>query len=255
MSDFPSLRLADYGLEWTTPEKCGLAATCADCGSHRIEHPAVCPCTPTRHLCNIKGWEFVPNNADVRSRQSLDIASWMFELLDIRRSQPWQARQHGAARFEAAAAHFAAADGLTVRRNARLSEFAQYRHLHGRKDDRLRLDITVSLDGALLAVLELKTIIRNDRGRGAIQNLTGTLRKHSGGRPPVAAVLTAEPLPSRLASAVPQQGDTHEVYHVAREALDGAIGNMHGTQYAEWQSVKAHVRDFSELMPSLRGAA
>jgi hypothetical protein len=255
LSDFPSFRLADYVLGWTTPEKCGLSAACADCGSHRVEHPAIRACTAGRHLCNACGWELVPNNADVSSRLSLSIAKEMLDELGITQSRPWQARQSGAGRFEKAVMHFAAADGLTVRHDAKLSEFTQYGHLRGRKDDRLRLDVTVSRGDVLLAVLELKTTIRSDRARGAIRNLTSTLTQHSGANVPIAAVVTAEPLPGRLASVVPRTGDTHAVFHVARKALDAAVGRVQGgSQYAEWQMAGRYVRDFGELFPFLGGA-
>lgn len=256
MTDLPSFRLADYVLEWTTPEKCGLAATCADCGSHRIQHPAIHPCTAGRHVCNVRRWALVPNNADVSSRLSLDLAKEMLDSLSITQSRPWQPRQQGAGQFEKAIMHFAAGDGLTVKRNARLSEFVQYRHLRGRKDDRLRLDVTVSRRDVLLAVLELKTTIRSDRARGAIRNLTSTLTQHSGDNVPLAAVVTAEPLPGRLASVVPRTGDTHAVFHVARAALAEAVGSTPcGGQFAEWRMCERYVRDFGELFPFLRGSA
>lgn len=256
MNEFPSFRLADYVLGWTTPEKCGLAAVCQDCGSHNVRHPAIHPCTSQNHTCNVRGWATVPNNADVSSRLSLDLAREMLDHLGIAKSHPWQPRQTGATLLESAVQHFASADGLTVKRNAHLSEFTQYRHLRGRRDDRLRLDITVSKAGRLLAVLELKTTIRSDRGRGAIQNLTSTLRQHSGGDVPTAAVVTAEPLPGRLAAVIPQTGDTHVVYHVARAALAHAVQTVPcGGQLAEWRTAQDHVRDLSELFASLRATA
>jgi len=256
MTDFPSFRLADYVLEWTTPEKCGHAATCAVCGSHRIEHPTIHPCTESKHMCNALGWRLVPNNADVSARISLLIAREMLDELRITQERPWRPRQQGAGRFEKAVMHFAAADGLTVKQNARLSEFVQYRHLRNRKDDRLRLDVTISRKDVLLAVLELKTTIRSDRARGAIRNLTSTLTQHSGDNVPLAAVVTAEPLPGRLAAVVPRTGDTHAVFHVARAALAAAVERTPcGGQFAEWRTCERYVRDFGELFPFLRTAA
>jgi len=253
VTEFPSFRLADYVLGWTTPEKCGLTAVCVDCGSRNVQHPAIHACTPQKHLCNTRGWQRFPNNADVSSRLSLDIAKEMLNYLGITKAQPWQPRQSGALVLEKAVMHFASADGLTVRQNAHLSEFAQYRHLRGRKDDRLRLDITISRDSLLLSVLELKTTIRSDRARGAIRNLTSTLTQHSGDDIPLAAVLTAEPLPGRLAAVVPRTGDTHAVYHVARPALAAAVEEVPcGGQLAEWRMAHKYVRDFGELFTSLR---
>ncbi len=256
MTALPSFRLADYVLEWTIPEKCGLRADCADCGSHNVRHDAIRACTSQRHLCNARGWGTVPNNADVSSGTSLDIAREMLDFLKISRSRPWQPRQQGAIALEKAVLHFTEADGLTVKRNAHLSEFAQYRHLRDRKDDRLNLDITVSRGDVLLVVLELKTTIRSDRARGAIRNLTSTLTQHSGSDVPLAAVVTAEPLPARLAACVPQTGDRHEIYHVARAALAHAIGRtLAAGQLAEWHMAQKQVRDFGELLPLLRSAA
>jgi NgoMIV restriction enzyme len=257
MADFPSFRLADYVLGWTTPEKCGLQAICQDCGSHNVKHGAIHPCTAGRHECNVRGWAEVPNNADVSSRISLDIAKEMLEFLGITKSRPWQPRQSGALLLEHAVMHFTSADdGLMVKRGAHLSEYAQYRHLRGRSDDRLDLDIAVSRQDVLLAVLELKTTIRSDRARGAIRNLTSTLTQHSGSTVPLAAVVTAEPLPGRLAKCAPQTGDRHAVYHVARTALAHAVeATQAATQYAEWQVAREHIRDFTELFPYLRAAA
>jgi hypothetical protein len=255
LTEFPSFRLADYVLGWTTPEKCGLAALCTDCGSRNVRHPAIHGCTVQEHLCNVRGWRLVPNNADVSNGPSLDIARAMLDALGITAERPWQPRQKGATLLEKAVMHFASGDGLTVRRSAHLSEFTQYRHLRGRKDDRLRLDITIDRDSLLLAVLELKTTIRSDRARGAIRNLTSTLTQHSGENIPLAAVLTAEPLPGRLGAVAPRTGDTHAVYHVARPALAAAIEAVpSGAHLAEWRMTEKSVRDFGELFPRLRVA-
>lgn len=263
--DLPSFRLADYVLGWTTPEKCGLLATCLNCGSHDIKHESIKRCTNTQHLCNARGWATVPNNADVSSPQSLDIAKGMLDFLQITEILPWQPRQSVAAAYERAVRHFTTTDDLTVGRNSHLSEFAQYRHLAGRRDDRLRLDITISRAGILLVVLELKTTIRSDRARGAIRNLVSTLTEHSGADIPLAAVVTSEPLPSRLLAVVPQRGDTHALYHVARGALQHAIRTSppmtrkHGANQAglveQWEEAEKYVRDFRDLFLYVQSAA
>jgi len=254
-AELPSFRLADYVLWWTTPEKCGLAARCADCGSRNVRHPAVHACTSERHECNRRGWAEVPSNADVSNARSLDIAREMLVSLGITESRPWAPRQSNAAALEKAVAHFTQADGLTVERNIHLGEFAHYRHLRDRKDDRLRLDVTVSRQGVLLAVLELKATLRSDRGRGAIQNLKTALTQRDGGPVPRVAVVTAEPLPGRLAAAAPRTGDMHAIYHVSRPALAYAVEvTSCGSQLAEWRTAQDHVRDFSELPAFLRQA-
>jgi hypothetical protein len=255
VTDLPSLRLADYVLGWTVPEKCGLRAECLDCGSRNVRHDAIRPCTDGHHLCNARGWGKVPSNADVSNRLSLDIAAAMLDYLGIGKARDWQARQTGAAALEKAVAHFTSGDGLTVRRGAHLSEFAQYRHLRGLPDDRLNLDIAVSRDSVLLAVLELKTTLRSDRGRGAIGNLTSALTQHSGTVIPLAAVVTAEPLPARLAACAPKTGGRHAVYHVSRPALAHAVEVTRGGQYAEWRIAEKHIHDFGELFAYLRTAA
>lgn len=221
-----------------------------------MKHPAIHRCTAGQHACNVRGWDAVPNNADVSSRMSLDIARELLCILGITERRGWQARQSGALLLEKAVMHFASADGLTVKQGARLSEFIQYRHLRGRKDDRLKLDITISRDDVLLAVLELKTTIRSDRARGAIRNLTSALTEHGGDDIPLAAVLTAEPLPGRLGAVLPRRGDTHAVFHVARAALAKAVETVPcGGQLAEWRTAERYVRDFTDLFPYLRATA
>jgi len=255
MAEFPSFRLADYVLEWTTPEKCGLAAICTACGSHAVSHPSIHACTRDKHLCNAHGWAEVPNNADVSNKLSLDIAREMLIFLKITQSRPWQPRQSGAAALEKAVLHFTKADELTVQQSVHLSEFAQYRHLAGRNDDKLNLDIAVSRSGILLAVLELKTTIRTDRARGAIRNLTSALSQHRGVDIPLAAVVTAEPLPGRLAAVMPRTGDSHAVYHVAKAALTHAVeATPRAVRAEDWPDTQKQVKDFSELFPFLRMA-
>lgn len=257
MSEFPSLRLADYVLEWVTPEKCGLTAICPACGFHGVDHPAVHPCTASKHVCNARGWDQVPNVADVSNKLSLDIARDMLSFLGITAGRQWQARQTGGQKFEAAAAHFIEqASGLTVKRGVLLSEFAQYRHLRARRDDDMHIDIAASRRDVLVAALELKTTLRSDRARGAVRNLRAALTLHNGHMIPLAAILTAEPLPSRLKSVIPQTGDTYRVVHVAREALADAVGQLPlgKGEFADWQIAGPYVRDFASLTESLRGA-
>jgi hypothetical protein len=263
--ELPSFRLADYVLGWTTPEKCGLRATCLSCGSHDIEHTSIKRCTDTDHLCNARGWAVVPNNADVSSPLSLDIAKGMLESLNITQTLPWAPRQSAAAAYERAVRHFTTTEDLTIGRNSHLSEFAQYRHLAGRRDDRLRLDITISRAGILLVVLELKTTIRSDRARGAIRNLVSTLTEHSGADIPLAAVVTSEPLPSRLLAVVPHRGDTHALFHVARSALQHAITTVQPpskearrdqvSPVEQWEEAGKYVRDFRDLFLYVQSAA
>lgn len=267
MTGVPSFRLADHLLYWTKPEKCGLGGECGNCGSRTVRHPAIHECTDLNHACNVKGWSTVPNNADVSNKGSLEIAKGMLDFLGVQKIQDWQARQTAATFFEAAVRSYITLDDLVVRRGSRLSEFAQYRHLAGRHDDDLRLDITVSNSNTkLLAVLELKTTVRSDRARGAIRNLTGALHQHQGRDIPIAAVVTAEPLPSRLLSITPQTGDTHLVFHVALRALtrvvtlpgepdrDGWIARpvLSKRSLAQWEKSRIYLRDFSELTPLLQ---
>lgn len=258
MTEFPDFHLAAYVLWWTTPEKCGLAGVCERCGSHDVRHPAIHTCTPEKHVCNVRGWAHVPNNADVSSRLSLDIAKEMLGVLNITQVHEWQPRQSGAALLEKAVRHFLEAvdDDLSIRQNARLGEFAQYRHLRGRPDDRLKFDVTVSRGNVLIAALELKTTLRADRARGAERNLHAVLTKHNGSDVPIAAVVTGEPLPTRLAQCVAEMGDRHVVYHVDRRALARAIESAPcGGQLAKWRTVEKHIRDFSELGRALRAAS
>lgn len=256
MNDFPSLRLADYLFEWVVPEKCGLTATCPACGFHGVSHPAVHPCTADRHPCNKRGWRQVPNVADVSSPHSLDIAASMFNFLGVTDGREWRPRQTGGQKFEAAVEHFIRqGTGLNVRRGVRLSEYAQYRHLRTLGDDDLKLDIGADRDGVAVALLELKTTLRSDRGRGAVENLRKVHGQCNGRNVPVAAILTAEPDPGRLKAVAPKKtGDRYQVIHVARDALAEAVACLAAgtSQYADWQTAGSYVRDFGDLLADLR---
>ena len=259
MNDFPSLRLADYLFEWVVPEKCGLTATCPACGFQGVRHAAVHPCTEAKHECNKRGWAQVPNVADVSSPYSLDIAASMFNFLGITAGRQWRPRQTGGQKFEAAVEHFIAqSTGLTVRRGVRLSEYAQYRHLRALGDDDLKLDIGVGRGGVAVALLELKTTLRSDRGRGAVENLRKVNDQCNGRSVPVAAILTAEPDPGRLRAVSPKKtGDRYQVVHVARDALAEAVACLPAgtSQYADWQAAGLYVHDFSDLLADLRRPA
>lgn len=132
-----------------------------------------------------------------------------------------------------------------VERRHPITHFAQYQHL-ARLDDRIREDptlrveigrdylvqpdVTVGLalnvvDSPILhAAISCKWTIRSDR----VQNIRHEgviLTRHRRGRQPHIVTVTAEPLPTRLASIARGTGEVDAVYHVALQELTEAAAS------------------------------
>ena len=145
----------------------------------------------------------------------------------------------------------APAERWEVRRSDNsLKSFAQYRHLadleDAIKDDEsgslriavggdylFRPDVTVGRHRdpdppVLHASVSCKWTLRSDRAQNARTEARGLLR-HRKGRAPHITVVTAEPLPSRLASLSLGTGDLDAVYHVYFEELRTAVHSV-GTE-------------------------
>ncbi len=202
---------------------------------------------------NKRGWVHVPNCADVDSAQSIQLAAGMLDNLAITRGFSSDVPQHPGGPLE----QFVAAD-LTERlplrapgrpwnvgRGRVVTSFAQYEHLDeldrlvsanpdlritiGR-DYLIKPDVTVGLEGTeilgekpfLHAAISCKWTIRSDRVQN-IRHEFNQMIRHRRGRQPHLVTVTAEPLPSRLASIARGTGEVDAVYHIALEALAAAV--------------------------------
>jgi hypothetical protein len=131
----------------------------------------------------------------------------------------------------------------TFQRGTKVTDFVQYRHL-GRiqdiiKEDKsgtlateigrdyvIKPDVTVgvqSKEGLLLhAAVSCKWTIRSDRVQN-VRHEAVILTRHRRGRQPHIVAVTAEPLPSRLASIARGTGEIDGVYHIAFDSLLAAV--------------------------------
>lgn len=130
-----------------------------------------------------------------------------------------------------------------VDRDRRVTEFSQYSHLArvqaiidqdltrtlaaelGR-DYVIKPDVTVGIQarGSLMlhASVSCKWTIRSDRVQN-IRHEAVILTRHRRGRQPHIMAVTAEPLPTRIASIARGTGEIDAVYHVAFEELTEAV--------------------------------
>ena len=106
----------------------------------------------------------------------------------------------------------------------------------------------------LHAAVSCKFTIRSDR----VQNVRHEgviLTRHRRGRQPHIVVVTAEPLPTRLAAIARGTGEIDAVYHVALEALQTAtkVAGTQAQQDALAEIVGQHrLLDVTELPTTLR---
>jgi hypothetical protein len=189
----------------------------------------------------------VPNNADRDSTTSVTIAARMLELV-MGGATPRTAFAEDAAGtwLEVGVENhireeLAALDPnrpWIVGRRLQVADFVQYRHLARlnelvRGDATLRVelgrdyvirpDVTVGVHGVepsptLHAAISCKWTIRSDRVQN-IRHEATILNRNRRGRQPHIVAVTAEPLPTRLASIAMGTGDVDAVYHVALDEL------------------------------------
>jgi len=239
---------------------------------------------------NAMGWEWVPNCADVDNAASLTLARAVLDGLGV--PDPHQSSEKpphevpaspGGPLEEYVRAHLAAElprldpqRHWDVRRGVSITAYAQYQHLTGiaraiQKDPNLRVtlgtdylitpDVTVGLVGTptltdhpwLHAAVACKWTIRSDRVQN-IRHENSNMIKHRRGRLPHLLTVTAEPLPSRLASIARGTGEVDVTYHIAFPELDRAISEHGGAgQREEWEEVtgQGRLRDFALLAAGL----
>lgn len=240
---------------------------------------------------NALAWEWVPNSADVDNAASLRIAAEILGGLGIDNpnqvgsSRPVFAppRSPGA-RLEVEVLDYLDRElpaldperQWQVRQGLGIARYAQYQHLTGvtgaiAKDPNLRVtlgtdylitpDVTVGLLGTptltdhpwLHAAVACKWTIRSDRVQN-IRHENRNMINHRRGRLPHLITVTAEPLPSRLASIARGTGEVDVTYHIAFSEMEAAVQAVGGTnQQEQWSEVTGQnrVRDFNLLARGL----
>lgn len=203
----------------------------------------------------------VPNNADRASRTSVAIAEHLLELVLVgaapRTSLPEDA---AGTELERAVEAFLGASleaidpdrGWIVGRRLQVHDFLQYVHLRRlndlvRADATLRVelgrdyiirpDVTIGVRGpddipTLHAAVSCKWTIRSDRVQN-IRHEAHILTRNRRGRQPHIVAVTAEPLPTRLASIAMGTGEVDAVYHVALDELIIAVERSRAIEQIE----------------------
>lgn len=159
-----------------------------------------------------------------------------------------------------------------VRRNPKISSYTQYSHLAGvdraiARDANLRValgtdyviapDVVVgrmdspepSAEPWMHAVVSCKWTIRSDRVQN-VRHEFSHLVKNRRGRLPHLLVVTAEPLPSRLAAIARGTGEVDATYHIAFEALALAVTASRNTRQKDvWDEIvgQGRIRSLKQL--------
>ena len=211
------------------------------------------------------------------------IATKMLESLGITHQIPHVGQTAGTRLEEAIERHLSeelpTAIGkapLTVSRRAPIAEFSQYEHLaqlerliEADKSMTLRAsigtdyvikpDVTVGLELGwdesiyLHAAIPCKWTLRSDRAQN-VRHEAVILIRHRRGRLPHIATVTAEPLPTRLASLARGTAEVDAVYHVALDELRAAcvaVGSRKQIGVLEELTTHDRLRDLSRLGTTL----
>jgi NgoMIV restriction enzyme len=231
---------------------------------------------------NKLGWPLVPNLADVDNPESMRIAAGMLDELGVARDRPSAVpRDPGGPLEQAVCDHLGRAlphlerdRGWIVARGEIITRFDQYAHLSDvdrlvRANPELRItvgtdylikpDVVVGLGKVttasnlppLHAAISCKWTIRSDRVQNIRHECLQMIR-HRRGRQPHLVTVTAEPLPTRLASIARGTGEVDAVYHVAYDALAASVAaNANPDQQDAWREVTGQRRLLSyELLVS-----
>ena len=225
---------------------------------------------------NRLGWPLMPNCADVDSAESIRISAGILAELglsgDAASAVP---ADSGGPLEQAVRAHLAGAlprlapgRAWVVDRGLIITRFDQYAHLREvdelvRANPELRVtvgtdylikpDVTVALAAVptasglppLHAAISCKWTIRSDRVQNIRHECLQMIR-HRQGRQPHLVTVTAEPLPSRLASIARGTGEVDAVYHIAYDALAASVAaNANPEQQEAWREVTGQRRVLS----------
>jgi hypothetical protein len=235
-------------------------------------------------------WAWVPNSADVDNAESITLAAAVLGALGVANpnetgtaSGPFPPASPGGPLEQAVCDHLAAelplldpARQWVVERGHSIVDFAQYQHLNGitqaiadnpnlrvtlGTDYLIKPDVTVGLLGTptltphpwLHAAVACKWTIRSDRVQN-IRHENSNMIRHRRGRLPHLATVTAEPLPTRLASIARGTGEVDVTYHIAYDELDAAVAASRNTgQQDAWAEVtgQGRLRDYNVISHAL----
>lgn len=235
-------------------------------------------------------WDWVPNCADVDNPDSLKLAAHMLDALGLDNpnvtgevAELAPPASPGGPLEQAVADHLHTAlrkldptRNWLVQRGQGIARFAQYQHLDGvtqaiaanpnlrvtlGTDYLIKPDVTVGLLGTptltdhpwLHAAVACKWTIRSDRVQN-IRHENSNMIRHRRGRLPHLVTVTAEPLPSRLASIARGTGEVDVTYHIAFDELGAAVdASRNQGQKDAWAEVtgQGRLRDYAVLAQGL----
>ena len=226
----------------------------------------------------------MPNIADRSSVTSCAIAGGILNALGVSQQLSQAGQTSGKDLEEAVYQYLLGAlpprlngRGIVVSRKTGISDFIQYEHLATLKriidadqtatlraaigtDYQIRPDVTVGLSDPtsgvapfLHAAVPCKWTLRSDRAQN-VRHEAVILIRHRRGRLPHIAPVTAEPMPTRLASLARGTAEVDALYHVALDELTAAVratGNVE--QLAVLEELVGHhrLRDLTELVTTL----
>jgi hypothetical protein len=219
-----------------------------------------------------------PNTSDAGSNTSIAIAAAMLSLLGVPDDK--LGSENPAGLFETGIMNYLASNLVAADRtwtfgtHTPVTQFLQYEHLArvqaiiesdetrtlaaeiGR-DYVIEPDVVVGIETDAMpflhAAVSCKWTIRSDRVQN-VRHEAVILTRHRRGRQPNIVVVTAEPMPTRIASIARGTGEIDAVYHVALEELTEATA-LAGTaeQIAVLEELTGQKRllDFSSLPAAL----
>jgi hypothetical protein len=232
---------------------------------------------------DLLGWNgSKPNTADGSSATSRDIAAHVLHVLNVTAQVTHGGQTAGRLLEEAVYDHLVNSlpgklhgCSVGVAHGRVVSDYDQYAHLAALQqlidadetdtlraaiggDYLIRPDVTVGLwpltGGELLhAAVPCKWTLRSDRAQN-VRHEAVILVRHRRGRLPHITPVTAEPMPTRLASLARGTGEVDALYHVCLDELDAAVRAVGAkSQVAVLDELVGHrrLRDLSELVPTL----
>jgi hypothetical protein len=232
-------------------------------------------------VSELLGWNGkTPNVADRGSSTSVNIAGELLSTLGITQQLAHVGQTKGMKLEESVERHLKASTRFAVPaaigRGAPITHFAQYEHLALleeliERDQTKTLkaaigtdyviapDVTVGLAlapgaaPALHAAVPCKWTLRSDRAQNIRHEAVVLIRTRRGRLPHITPV-TAEPMPTRLASLARGTGEVDAVYHVALDELQAAcaaVGNRKQIEVLEELVDHGRLRDLSTLVPTI----
>jgi hypothetical protein len=234
-------------------------------------------------VAQLLGWkDGKANIADTSSATSCRIAGSLLEALDVTVEVSHSGQTAGKMLEDAVHDHLAAVlphtragRTMVISRKTVVSDFEQYEHLATLKklidddetgvlraaigtDYQVKPDVTVGLATALgapflHAAVPCKWTLRSDRAQN-VRHEAVVLIRHRRGRLPHITPVTAEPMPTRLASLARGTGEVDALYHVALDELAAGVqasGAAEQIEVLDELVTHRRLRDLSELVTTL----